>query len=530
MTKQVSASNAFDTVLTAARSAKKESPQTDSSALQEKHRRKPRADKRSIKQEHTPLDTVSSSDSAAPYCLESVPRNSSDGAPGLQPNGLCNVASWKNIQPLRTYVHQGAVHCLVMSPSGSVLLSASTRGSLCLWDAQVGDHIQLRELRDTREHVFNRYIEEYLTARFTPDERYVVAAGTRRDRHLWDFDESDCKVVPPAIKIFDIVSGEVLADLEGHLEEVFCVQIYRELGDHGPWMMMSCSQDGTVILWRFAANGTAFNTATKERVISLEALDVEQLDPNYVSGISLSEPTARDAIQALARQVGVAPNELNGESYIATWCALLPATAARYALVSVDTGLCVLDLKAGRVIAKFPALFTAICDSFLVLDDVDEAGTRYFSLAVHGVEALSGDGRNAEQIRPDRCLLCRLYVPMKDGDQWRLITEQELSHSTKYVSNVWPSRISAAAGQWVAAGTEHGTVCVWDLTNRGQHLLTLVGSHDNQSCVRDLIVHPTRPWLYSAADDGTIQVWAVPSPADAGDPHAPTSNGMCGSI
>ncbi|KAK4529993.1 hypothetical protein CCYA_CCYA03G0850 [Cyanidiococcus yangmingshanensis] len=443
------------------------------------------------------------------YCTEAVERCSADAPIGVQPSGLSSVSQWKGMQPLQTYVHQGAVHCLSASATGTVLLSGSTRGSLCIWDAQVGDHIQLRELRDTRETVFNRYIEEYLTAQFTPDERYIIASGTRRDRHLWDYDESDCKVVPPPIKIFDILKGDVVADLEGHLEEVFCIQLYREFGDHGPWMMMSCSQDGTVILWRFAANGTAFHSATKERVIPLEALDVEQLDVHYVDRISLTKPTARDAIHALAHQVGVTPNELNGESYIATWCALLPATGARYAVVSVDTGLCVLDLRAGRVIAKFPALFTAVCDAFVVMDDIEQPDERYFHLVVHGVEALSGEGRSAEQIRRNRCLVCRLYPPGKDGDSWHLETELELMHPTDYVSNVWPCRIAAVSGQWVAAGTELGTVCIWDLSTGGRHLRTLCGSHDTKSCVRDVLVHPQFPWFYSCADDGTIQVWSA---------------------
>jgi WD40 repeat protein len=411
-----------------------------------------------------------------------------------------------------------------MSASGTVLLSASTRGSLCLWDAQVGDHIQLKELRDTRETIFNRYIEEYLTALFTPDERYVIASGTRRDRHLWDYDESDCKVVPPSIKFFDILQGEVVADLEGHLEEVFCIQLFREFGDHGPWMLMSCSQDGTVILWRFAANGTAFHLATKERVIPLEALDVEQLDPEYIGRVSLTKPTAQDAIHALAHQVGVAPNELNGESYIATWCEVLPATGARYAVVSVDTGLCVLDLQAGRVIAKFPALFTAICDAFMVLDDIERDDERYFQLVVHGVEALSGEGRNAEQVRGNRCLLCRLYPPVRDSDTWHLTTELELTHPTDYLSNVWPCRMTGVAGQWVAAGTESGTICIWDLNSGGQYLRTLCGSHDNRSCVRNVLVHPSRPWLYSCADDGTIQVWSAVAAEDIIKAPASTTN------
>ena len=420
------------------------------------------------------------------------------------------------LRPLRSYVHQGAVHCMALSPSGDVLATGSTRGSICLWDARVGDHALLMELRDTRPEVFDRYIEEFLTCCFSPDEKCLLASGARRSRREWDYDEADCKVAASPIKIFDLTgddsTGQVCAELDGHQEEVFRLQLYREHGDDGDWMMMSCSQDGTVILWRFADHGRTFSRATRERIIPLESMDVECLTDAYVASVSPSRPTAYETLQSLALQHGLSPNELNGEAYIATHCELLPRTRAQYALVSVDTGLCVLDLAAGCVAAKFPALFTAICDSFCVFAvEVPTTADRpgYFSVLVHGVESLVGEGRSSEQVRASRCLLCHLHYPTAREPRWRLEAVRELG-AAAYVSNVWPTRVNVVAGGSVAvAGTERGSVVIWPLADPHAAPRVLADAHDAKCCVRQVLPHPHRPWLYSCCDDGTIQVWTT---------------------
>jgi WD40 repeat protein len=101
----------------------------------------------------------------------------------------------------KVLTHPGAIFQLAWSSDGSMLVTASTIGSLRIWDTS--DWKMLTELRDKSETA----IEEFYIAQFIPhgNNAKIVATGKRKDRDRWNHEEQDNQVLPGKIKVTTVL-------------------------------------------------------------------------------------------------------------------------------------------------------------------------------------------------------------------------------------------------------------------------------------------------------------------------------------
>lgn len=82
--------------------------------------------------------------------------------------------------------------------------------------------------------------------RFLPDTCYLAAAGKLKDPKKWSTEDGDNHILPTPIKIFDIITGEVVNTLYGHEEEVLCLKdiVFKDQN-----YLITTSQDGYIMKW-----------------------------------------------------------------------------------------------------------------------------------------------------------------------------------------------------------------------------------------------------------------------------------------
>ncbi|KAK4524062.1 hypothetical protein GAYE_SCF01G1961 [Galdieria yellowstonensis] len=385
--------------------------------------------------------------------------------------------------PLQLYEkplhHFGNLYCLSFNHDGSLLVSGSSTGTLCIWDTRNWERIG--EFCDWE--TFDKELIEYLTCCFSPDSRYVIAAGVTRDRFSWNDEENENSVIPGTIRIFDVTSGKVTARLEGHLEEVFCVRIVKR---DSHFYLVSCGEDGRICKFAFRFQGETpnqfdFSTACQVSTISVEAM------------VNDSEMDLSDC-----------------ESFIAIDLQFLPRTNNRLFLVAVDSGLQLFDFDRETCIAKFPNLYTAYTDSICILPfshgalesacSQDEENIYSWYLLTRGVEWLDNQGNLP---RGNRCSLRRLSCISLSESLWSLESIRDYS-CEEYYSNIWPCRL-ASQGRYVASGSIHGDIFVWHLSS-GKLTAKLKG-FDARKAIRTILFHPTKALLVTGGDDEYIHVW-----------------------
>lgn len=144
-----------------------------------------------------------------------------------------------------------SVLSMTWSDGGALLATISTSGQVKVWQVSANAGREqwplLRVLRDDGE----MHIEEFFTGVFLEGDgaALFVAAGKRKDRHCWDDDDNDNRILPGQLKIFDLVSGTCINRLEdGHGEEVLFLRTV--ITGHANFIL-SCGQDGRICRWQF---------------------------------------------------------------------------------------------------------------------------------------------------------------------------------------------------------------------------------------------------------------------------------------
>lgn len=141
----------------------------------------------------------------------------------------------------------GAVMSIKISPDGKLLASFCKVGHVKLWDLETFE--LLATLRDREE----QDIDEFYVGVFSPDQKYIVAGGKRKDRRHWSTNDNDNRILPCSIKVFDTLTGKVAARLDAHSEEVLCI---KRAYFRGANYYLSCGQDGCIWKWQLSEDHT----------------------------------------------------------------------------------------------------------------------------------------------------------------------------------------------------------------------------------------------------------------------------------
>ncbi|ORZ25855.1 WD40-repeat-containing domain protein [Absidia repens] len=351
---------------------------------------------------------------------------------------------------------QGAITGMTLTTDGQLLATFSTIGSIKLWD--IGNEMKLvRKLRDASED----NIEEFYCGQFVDDvPELIVAGGKLKDRLRWSKEDGDNHILPSPIKIFNMVTGEVLAKLEGHDEEILSI---KSLQFNGENYYISTSQDGRIIKWRMA-----------EDWITL--IESQKMD---------------DELTCMAFTISFLPN----------------------------CGNKLYDFENGKLLQSFENLYTSYCDCGKVIEFLDESlyweslKDRKKAKAAQQEQSAWFITRGAElcddngiSSTPNICILHRLVYPKKEGGKFVLEEIKQYKHEA-YCSNSWLVKI-ATNGRYLLAPTIYGQVFVFNLLS-GQ-LTAILKNHEDVE-VRDVIFHPFAPLIFTSGDDGRVFAYTIAS-------------------
>lgn len=196
--------------------------------------------------------------------------------------------------------HKGKVNCSALSPDGGTLLTGGDDNALIFWDIFTGKEIsriedQTNEIKGCdfspdgnlviscgqkkisvwdRESgkelaTLNGHIDNVLTCKFSPDGKYIVSGGydamrfwdsksfvakknmAGRGRDICDLQFSECSnmilsaSLSGVLQLWDINTGEVINEYEGHFEGVLTCAISSDNE-----LLLSGSYDKTLVSWK----------------------------------------------------------------------------------------------------------------------------------------------------------------------------------------------------------------------------------------------------------------------------------------
>ena len=188
----------------------------------------------------------------------------------------------------------GHVCGLSISDDGELLAGAAIVGSCFIWDAT--NYTLLQMLRDTEE----KEIEEIYCVKFIDNDHKIITCGKLKSRTTWSEEDNDNFCIPGHIKIYDVVTGEILLRMEGHQEEILSLKYFQFKNKN---FLLTCGQDGRIIKWTIESD---FKEYKKEFV--------NDLTTNYACSLSF-----------------------------------IPNTANKFFLCGCDEGIKVFDIEHGQV-------------------------------------------------------------------------------------------------------------------------------------------------------------------------------------
>ncbi|KAK3814440.1 MAG: WD40-repeat-containing domain protein [Benniella sp.] len=390
---------------------------------------------------------------------------------------------------------QAAITGMSLSPDGSMLATFCNLGSVRIWS--LDDYSLVKTLRDAKEE----HIDEFYVGTFAPDQTLIIVGGKRKDRNNWSEADDDNNILPCPLKLFDVITGEVIVTLEGHTEELLCVKRVQFKGEN---YFLSGSQDGYLNKWKMGSDWRS--------------------------------------LESMAQMV-------DGVTCMAFTVSFVPNTGNKYFLAAADENLRLYDFEKETLLQTFDNMYSSYCDCGKFITAVDfplpppipeeapaaEDGAEEIKESIirkgkmkatepaptpgpkpqqfayfisRGVELLDSEER---MIAKDynSCTLHKLVYPDTKGGKWYL-TEVKRFQDEEYFSNAWLIKI-ASNGRYIMAPTCTGEVFIFNLKT-GQ-VTGILKDHDDVE-VRDIIFHPTRPLLFTSADDGIVKVYTYKNPED----------------
>ncbi|MCB8925159.1 MAG: hypothetical protein H6652_05985 [Ardenticatenaceae bacterium] len=354
--------------------------------------------------------------------------------------------------------HGGWVRSATFSPNGERIVTA-TDGTVRLWD-QVGNELVVLSVNGVR------------SATFSPDGEQIVTASRDGTARLWD------------------LAGDELAVLNGHGDWVNSATFSPD-----GKQIMTASDDGTVRLWDLAGNELAMLSGFGDLVNSATfSLDLERV------------VTANG--DRTARLWDLAGNELGkfsghgSEVYSATF-----SPNGEQIVTANDDGTARLWDLAGNELAVlngheggvWSATFSP--DGKQILTASRDGTARLWDLAGDELAVLNGHGDwvNSATFSPDG----KQIMTASDDGTVRLwdLAGNELAVLNGHEGGVWSATFSPDGEQIVTASRD-GTARLWDLA--GYELAVLIGHED---WVNSATFSPDGERIVTASRDGTVRVW-----------------------
>ncbi|ORZ21568.1 WD40-repeat-containing domain protein [Absidia repens] len=406
-------------------------------------------------------------------------------------NMIGDVNESSPLAVVHSFKDQGPVLGMTLSKDGTLLATFCTLGTINIWDVQ-NELCLLIRLQDNQED----QIDEFYCGLFR--DQYLLAGGKLKDRHCWSVEDEDCHILPCPIKIFDMFDGKVAGQLDGHSEEVLCI---KSLQFESKNYYVSTSQDGYIIKW--------------------------QMDSDWKTLIESTRMS--DGITCMAFSISFVPD-----------------TGNKYFMGACDAHLRLYDFEDAQLLQTFDGLYTSYCDcgkfikwldaeqyladeqkssashlnkgqfwnqsddSSLVDIESDESthdqkdATSAF-IITRGAEMVDGDVISI----PNSCTLHQLIYPTKTGGLFELKEIRRYDHEG-YRANSWMVKISTN-GRYIFAPTMEGQVFVFNLLT-GQ-VTGIIKAHEDLE-VRDVILHPFLPLMFSCGDDGVVNVYSCSNLAE----------------
>ncbi|KAJ2623037.1 hypothetical protein GGI26_002646 [Coemansia sp. RSA 1358] len=432
-----------------------------------------------------------------PYWHELLPSNATSG----------RIDLIDEEHPLELLPHnisdQMALTGIVLSLDGTMLAAFGSSGQVHVWDTDTFEC--LTTLRDMSEP----NIDEFFVGQFTPNAEYLVVGGKLKDRKRWSEADEDNHILPCPLKIFNVLTGEVVAQLEGHSEEILCIKSVVYKGEN---YFVTTSQDGYIRRWHMDSDW----------IVLLDSKEIE------------------DGVTCMAFTVSFLPN-----------------TGNRFFVASTDDHVTLMDLENCAIVQRFDPIYSSYCDCGKFIEPVEQpvfqeiksaavdgstacgtvdeqadnegisesssgsladttaAGSAsssspnaaaeptapYAYFVTRGVELLDAED-NTVSSRPNTCTLHRLVYPTEPDGKFELQEIRRFYHD-EYLSNSWLIRITSN-GRYLLAPTLNGQVFAFNIAT-GQ-VTGILRDHDTIE-VRDCKFHPTKNLLFTCSDDGTVKIY-----------------------
>jgi WD40 repeat protein len=272
---------------------------------------------------------------------------------------------------------RGPILGLQVSKDGELLATFSTLGIVKIWDTTTFELLQ--ELYDSNED----NIDEFYVGWISNDNTLVTVGGKLKDRKRWSYDDDDNHILPCPLKIFDTVTGTVIARLEGHEEEILCIKAITFKHEN---YYLSTSQDGYIIRWHM----------------------------NHDWKTLISKNRMDDGITCMAFTVSMVPN-----------------TGNKYFLGACDEHIRLYDFERCELLQTFSDIYSSYCDcgKFIhyVNQDQEEDQDEGAYFISRGVELLDSEN-NTIASRPNTCILHKLIFPTSKSGKFQLREIRSYKH------------------------------------------------------------------------------------------------------
>jgi WD40 repeat protein len=400
---------------------------------------------------------------------------------------LIRQSKWDIIHP------GGHIYALKISHNGHLLATASTCGSVRLWDTHTWQIVyELRvppslsnvkitpvEGKNT-EPVTKQAIDEFYFVEFSPDDMIVAVGGKRKDRHEWDPIDDDNKILPCPVILFDLkciasggneekdynISADAVTLLNGHTEEVLCI---KSVTFNNEFYYVTGSFDGSIIKWKMNDD---YKTQLGEHCMIMDGIT------NVVNSIDF-----------------------------------VPETNNKYLVAGADDSIKIYDFEAHQLLQTFTSGYGSYCDcvKFVQLLDVEEQQNGEeevsYTLITRGIEQTNEETNIP--LANNKCHVRKLTFSKKSASKgkkkdnlFNLETVSTFMHP-EYTSNSWLIKINSN-GRYLFAPTSNGKVFIWNI--KTTKLAAILHDHAEDE-VRDVILHKTRPLLLTCGDDATVKVY-----------------------